>query len=226
MSTLLGLQNVLSQMHWEIALEFLGRAKGEREGVCERRFWGDVFFDRSNEYITRSAEGSISNALAECSRIVVGGKREKKSFDRIYWRKMNVKEENEMKNKKNNKDVSNCAGFTLVEIMLVVIIIGILATVVVGKFGGVSERASRNATRASIGNIGLAVEAYEMEAGKFPASLQDLTQGTDERAPLLASLPIDAWGTEFQYKKTGKFTYEVRSAGPDASFGSSDDITN
>ena len=139
---------------------------------------------------------------------------------------MNVKEEKDMKKKEAYKNNSSCAGFTLVEIMLVVIIIGILATVVVGKFGGMSEKASRNATRISIRNIGVAVETYEMEAGKYPASLQDLTQATDERGALLPNLPADAWGTEFQYKKTDKFTYEVRSAGPDASFGSGDDITN
>ena len=136
------------------------------------------------------------------------------------------KKEDEMRRERNSRENYASAGFTLIEIMLVVIIIGILATVVVGKFGGMGDRARRNATRMSIKNIGVAVEAYEMEVGKFPVSLQDLTQATDERGALLTAVPVDAWGTEFQYKKTGDFSYEIRSAGPDGQHGSSDDLTN
>lgn len=118
------------------------------------------------------------------------------------------------------------AGFTLIEVMLVVIIIGILATVVVTRFTGHGEKARINATHLSIKNICTAVDAYEMDVGRFPDSLADLTKATEERGAFLSSVPVDAWGTTFQYKKTGKFSYEVRSAGPDTQLGNDDDLTN
>lgn len=118
------------------------------------------------------------------------------------------------------------SGFTLIEVMLVVIIIGILATVVVARFTGHGEKARINATHLSIKNICTAIDAYELDVGSLPASLADLTKETEDRGALLDSVPVDAWGTTFQYKSTSKFSYEVRSAGPDEQFGNEDDLTN
>ncbi|MFC1462203.1 type II secretion system protein GspG [Verrucomicrobiota bacterium] len=118
------------------------------------------------------------------------------------------------------------AGFTLIEVMLVVIIIGILATVVVTRFTGQGERARINATHLSIKNVCTAIDMYETDTGKLPSTLSDLTKETEDHGALLASAPVDSWGTELQYKSTGKFSYEVRSAGPDTEFGNDDDLTN
>ena len=123
-------------------------------------------------------------------------------------------------------DGNRKAGFTLIEIMLVVIIIGILAAVVVGRFAGHGEKARRNATRMSIKNICVAIEAYELENGSWPESISDLTRATEDHAAPLSEVPVDAWGTEFQYKTTGPYSYEVRSAAKDGQFGTGDDITN
>lgn len=117
-------------------------------------------------------------------------------------------------------------GFTLVEMLLVVAIIGILATVVVVSFRGHGGRAKIQSTRASIQNIATAIDAYEIEKGQLPASLEELTQPAEDRAPLLQRVPVDAWGNKFQYQTKGSYEYEIRSAGPDGQFGSSDDLTN
>lgn len=119
------------------------------------------------------------------------------------------------------------AGFTLVELLLVVAILGILAGVVAVNVAGHGDRARIATTRQSIANIETAVKMYEVANGGFPESLDQLTVGTeDTAAPLKKEGLNDSWGTAFQYKRTTKTTFEVRSAGPDKSMGSGDDLTN
>ena len=122
------------------------------------------------------------------------------------------------------------AGFTLVEVLLVVAILGILAGVVVVNFGGKQKGAMIKATRASISAICTAIDLYEVDNGAFPATLQGLVQSAGEpnwSGPYIkGGLPIDAWGTAFNYAKVGDRDYEVRSAGPDRQMSSADDITS
>lgn len=119
------------------------------------------------------------------------------------------------------------AAFTLIELLLVVMILGTLAAVVVVNFGGQGETAKINATRTSISAIKTAVEAYEVRAGKFPDSLDDLTAASDDSAALLKKDSLaDSWGNAFSYKRVGKYEFEIRSAGPDGQLNSEDDITN
>jgi len=118
------------------------------------------------------------------------------------------------------------SGFTLVELLLVVTILGILAGVVFMNFGNVGQDTRISATRTSIGSVCNAVRVFEMHVGRFPDSIDDLTNPINDRAPLLKKEGLaDAWGNAFQYKKSGQ-TFEVRSAGPDAQMGTEDDLTN
>ncbi len=119
------------------------------------------------------------------------------------------------------------AGFTLVELLLVVAILGILAGMVVVNLSGQSESARISATRASISAIGTAISVYETETSRLPDSLEQLTQSTQDRPGLLRQQDLrDSWGQPFQYRRTGRFEYEIRSAGPDMQMGTEDDITN
>jgi general secretion pathway protein G len=117
-------------------------------------------------------------------------------------------------------------GFTLIEVLLVVAILGILATVVVVNFAGKQEGAKIKATRASIASIATAVSMYEVELGKFPVSLTDLTVDTESFNAPLDRVPTDSWGNTFQYLAKERGRFEIRSAGPDGAMGSADDITN
>jgi len=122
------------------------------------------------------------------------------------------------------------SGFTLVEILLVVAILGILSGVAVISLKGRTKTASISATRASIKAIQTAIDTYEVDNGAYPPSLQALLTRTGENnwnGPYLKDgrTPKDAWGTEFGYGLKGE-SYEIRSAGPDAQMGSSDDLTN
>jgi general secretion pathway protein G len=133
------------------------------------------------------------------------------------------------KEKINNRPVSR-AGFTLVEVLLVVVILGILASVVVVSVGGKQKGAMIKATRASIAAICTAVDLYEVDTGKYPSSLQSLISGSGEpnwNGPYLkGGLPADAWGTPFAFAMKGDNSYEIRSGGPDKQVGSEDDITS
>lgn len=117
------------------------------------------------------------------------------------------------------------AGFTLIELLLVIAILGILATIVVPNIAGKPEEAKITAARSSIGGIITAIQAYEVSAAKMPDSLDDLTVETESHAALLSkSKLIDPWGNDYKYSKKSKFTFEVRSAGPDGQLNSEDDI--
>ena len=124
----------------------------------------------------------------------------------------------------------NRAGFTLVEILLVVAILGILAGVAVVSLKGRTKTASIQATRTSIQAIGTAIDTYEVDNGIYPQSLQNLlTKGNESNwnGPYMKDgrMPKDAWGVDFSYSLQGE-NYKLSSAGPDGQAGSADDITN
>jgi general secretion pathway protein G len=127
-------------------------------------------------------------------------------------------------------------AFTLVEMMLVVMIIGILAALVIPKIAGKSEQARVTAAHADIyGGIKTALDSYEVDNGFYPKSLQDLIQqpgnAKNWRGPYLdpATLPIDPWGYPYVYFYPGKHnpnSYDLLSVGPDGKEGTDDDIGN
>ena len=119
------------------------------------------------------------------------------------------------------------AGFTLVELLLVITILGILGTVVVMNFGDVGGDARKETTRQSIAAIDQAVTVYNVKVGKMPKDISDLTKGiNDDEEGLLKSNNInDAWGNPFELKVDGR-KYTIRSAGPDGQMNTEDDITN
>lgn len=129
--------------------------------------------------------------------------------------------------KKDIEVISSKSGFTLIEVMLVVVILGILAGVVMVNVRGQGDQARRNATRSSIGAIGTAVNLYETSTSRLPTSLDELCVGVDGMPPLLKKDQLnDSWGTPFSYAKKGDYEYEIRSAGKDMTLNTEDDLTN
>ena len=122
------------------------------------------------------------------------------------------------------------AGFTLIEVLLVVVIIGILVGVAVPKLSGRVGQAQTSGTRKTIDAVALAIDMYEVDNGKFPGSLQNLLTSSGEsnwNGPYLKDgrLPADAWGATIQYSVSGN-AYTLKSSGSDGQMGSGDDITN
>lgn len=116
-------------------------------------------------------------------------------------------------------------GFTLIEVLLVVVIIGILVGVAIPRLGGRVRQAEISRARADIQSIGLALRMYELDNGEYPASLQALVSNPGARnweGPYLESgVPVDPWGREYIYARTGN-TYTLRSLGPDGVESDSD----
>lgn len=118
------------------------------------------------------------------------------------------------------------AGFTLVELLLVVAILGVLATVAIMNTQGLMGDAQAKATRSSIATIESAARVYEIRTGKFPDSIDALLQPMGDKPALLdEKARNDTWGTPFQVRRNGS-NVEIRSAGPDGQMNTSDDITN
>jgi general secretion pathway protein G len=136
-----------------------------------------------------------------------------------------------MNEKKVEKALRGSAGFTLVEMLLVVVIIGVLTAVVAGNFTHKSDSARNSATRGSISAISTAIESYNMDVGHLPSSLDDLIANPGASTwdgPYIKGgkdKMLDAWGNPFAYKKN-KNGFEIISAGKDGQTGSDDDITN
>lgn len=124
----------------------------------------------------------------------------------------------------------SASGFTLIEILLVIVIIGILAAVVVPRFTGMTIDAKNNAAKGSIASISLALDVYEVHNGNYPPSLQSLiTKGGESnwRGPYIkdGKMPLDPWGHEFVYSPR-EGGYELKSYGANGTDGGGDDITN
>jgi len=125
-------------------------------------------------------------------------------------------------------------AFTLIEMMLVVIIIGILAAMVVPGLAGRSEQARTAAAKADINStLSTALDLYEMDMGSYPESLDYLTtrptSSENWHGPYVKKKPRDPWGKVYVYKYPGEHntaSFDLSSPGKDGQSGTDDDIVN
>jgi general secretion pathway protein G len=122
--------------------------------------------------------------------------------------------------------VTSQAGFTLLEIMVVVFILGLLVTLVVPRIMRAGVQAKRTKAGADVKAIEESLEMFKLENGFYPSTvdgLQMLVQPTSKaananREGYLKKLPIDPWGNPYAYFSDGQ-TFLVKSYGSDGQEG-------
>lgn len=128
-------------------------------------------------------------------------------------------------------------GFTLIEMLLVLVILATLAAIVVPKFTGRSEQAKVTAAKTQISSFETALEAFEVDNGYYPKGDDGLSLLVEKpkdaknwRGPYLKKgIPLDPWDNAYIYESPGKYNedgYDIMSVGPDGRKGGDDDITN
>jgi general secretion pathway protein G len=122
------------------------------------------------------------------------------------------------------------AGFTLLEIMVVVIIIGVLAATIIPQFMGTTHDAKVSAAKADVSQLENALERFNLHMDRYPTMdeglkvLVEAPAGEDKkwRGPYIKLLRPDPWGNPYQYRVPGihhATTFDVWSRGADGQDG-------
>jgi general secretion pathway protein G len=122
------------------------------------------------------------------------------------------------------------AGFTLLEIMVVVIIIGVLAATIIPQFMGTTHDAKVSAAKADVSQLENALERFNLHMDRYPTMdeglkvLVEAPAGEDKkwRGPYIKLLRPDPWGNQYQYRVPGMHhttTFDVWSRGADGQDG-------
>jgi general secretion pathway protein G len=133
----------------------------------------------------------------------------------------------------------NCSlGFTLLELLVVIVIIGLLAAYVGPKYFAQLGKSEVTIAKAQIEAFDKAIDVYRLDVGRYPSSEEGLAalitkpaSATKWNGPYLKKeAPLDPWGHEYLYKSPGsKGEYDILSYGKDGQPGGTGedaDITN
>ncbi|HVX10482.1 MAG TPA: type II secretion system major pseudopilin GspG [Pirellulales bacterium] len=134
------------------------------------------------------------------------------------------------------------AGFTLIEVLLVLVILVILGSLVGIQIRGAQKKGLVNAAKSQVGMFDSPLKLYLLDVGQYPstsAGLEGLRTAPAEaqgqgamkwNGPYLEkAVPLDPWGRQYNYASPGRHnseTYDVWSLGPDGADGTDDDIGN
>lgn len=129
------------------------------------------------------------------------------------------------------------AGFTLIELMIVIAILGLMAYMVAPRLMGVMGKAKPKLAQTDIKNLETALDLFYLDVGRYPTEdegLKALTQQPENLpnwgGPYLKKPPKDPWGRDYVYKFPGEHgPYDIMSYGADGQAGGEGenaDITN
>ena len=128
-------------------------------------------------------------------------------------------------NKQHYRHNYSQRGFTLVELLLVLVILALIAGLVLPGIIGKAESAKAKAAASQISRISMSVESYYLDTGNVPSSLEELVNqpsGTDGwNGPYIKnSLLKDPWGKPYRYSSPGEHgDFDIESLGADGQRG-------
>jgi len=139
--------------------------------------------------------------------------------------------EREMKNKEKQNHYENKDGFTLIELIVVMVILGLLAALVGPRFFGKVEKATQSAAKTEVEMLGQALDLFKLDTGRYPTTAEGLNAlMANPGIPnwdgpyLKKALPIDPWKKPYNYQSPGTHgDYDLSSYGPDGSPGGEGD---
>lgn len=118
------------------------------------------------------------------------------------------------------------AGFTLIEVMVVILILGLIVSVVVPNLDFLWQDAREKKAGIDVKQIHDAVSYYEKGKGKLPDDLSVLAQKDDKGLALLTELPNDPWQNPYKLVVDSQTQWKVVSLGPDRTENTADDIAS
>ena len=123
------------------------------------------------------------------------------------------------------------AGFTLLELLLVLAILVVLGGIVMVNFGSAQSDANIKATITQLNSLKQSVEMYRIRMNSLPQSLDELKDGPSDSSKkskwtgsIIDRIPDDAWGNPIKLERKGN-SYELRSGGLDGQMNTDDDLT-
>ena len=119
---------------------------------------------------------------------------------------------------------SRSRGFTLLELMVVIAILGLLVAIVVPNIDRILAESRINAAKAEMKVLGEAVQNFRLSKRRLPASLEVLTEPDKTGFPFIDHIPADPWGQAYDYTVLDRRRYEIRCAGVDGEPGTEDDL--
>src|SRR5690606_6629008 len=122
-----------------------------------------------------------------------------------------------------NHGTARAQGFTIIELLIVMAILGMLAVMVAPNLFNQADSARRDAVLSQISQIGSALDTYRLDIGSYPDDLEALMTNSSGRSTwngpyLNGNVPTDPWGNEYQYSSEGT-SYTLISYGADGRSG-------
>ena len=132
-----------------------------------------------------------------------------------------------IRQKFENQSFAEERGFTLIEILVVMAIIGMLAIMVAPNIFNQQAGAQIDAALSQISSLEAALDTYRLDVGEYPDSLEGLRENISGRAAwngpyLRRGVPLDPWGNEYVYGSNGR-EFTLSSYGPDGEQGGEGD---
>jgi len=133
---------------------------------------------------------------------------------------------------KNRQRDTQYKGFTLIELMIVVVILGLLATIIMPRILGRPEQARRTKAKIDIRNIQSALALFKTDTGRFPTTSEGLEALVSDPGirgynpdSYFDKVPVDPWGNRYIYIYPGIHSrdYDLESYGKDGEDGGTGD---